>query len=189
MAQATAAKPLPNCKKVRTFNSKKRTAFSSQVTEMAEYSKPSTQEIFMQRLSIILLLLLLFCTSACKNNNPQGRVAIRGNITLAGKPLAEGSIQFESQPGFQPSVITGGTIKQGDFSLSAADGLIPGQEYLVRIKSMEEVPGTREEKPADAMMSKVQYRDIVPPRYGKASTLTFTATEKSPNKFQIDMEL
>ena len=141
----------------------------------------------MQRIPIILLLPLLLCFSACKDANPQGRVAVRGNVSLEGKPIDEGSIQFESLPEFQPSVITGGTIRQGTFSLAAADGLIPGQEYLVRIKSMEEVPGTRDTTSA-SMMSNVQFRDIVPRQYGKDSTLTFTATKKSPNVFQIDMQ-
>ena len=141
----------------------------------------------MQRISIILLLPLLLCFSACNDANPQGRVAVRGNVSLEGKPIDEGSIQFESLPEMQPNVITGGTIQKGTFSLAASDGLIPGQEYIVRIRSMEEVPGTRE-KSADSMMSRPDYRDIVPPQYGKASTLTFTATKKSPNVFQIDMQ-
>ena len=131
---------------------------------------------------------LLFCFSACKNDNPQGRVAVKGHVTLEGKPLAEGSIQFESQPGLQPNVITGGTIQQGAFSLTAANGLIPEHEYIVRIKSMEEIPGTRDTTSADPMMSKVQFRDIVPRQYGKSSTLTFTATKKSPNTYQLDMK-
>jgi len=141
----------------------------------------------MQRIPIILLLPLLLCFSACGDANPQGRVAVRGSITLEGQPISEGSIQFESQPGQQPNVITGGTIQQGTFSLSAADGLIPEQEYIVRIKSMEVVPGT-EVKPTDPMMARSDYRDIVPPKYGKASTLTFTATKKSPNVFDLDMK-
>ena len=141
----------------------------------------------MQRISILLLLPLLFCFSACQDNNPQGRVAVRGNVTLEGQPISEGSIQFESLPELQPNVITGGVIQQGTFSLTAANGLIPEQEYTVRIKSMEEVPGSRD-KSADPMMSRADYRDIIPPQYGKASTLTFTATKKSPNVFQIDMK-
>ena len=142
----------------------------------------------MQRILLILFMSLLFCFSACGNDNPQGRVAVRGDVMLEGEPLLEGSIQFESLPGMQPGVITGGTIQRGTFSLPAANGLIPGQEYIVRIKSVEEVPGSRDNRSADPMMSRADYRDIVPPQYGKASTLTFSATKKSPNMFQIDMK-
>ena len=143
----------------------------------------------MQRISIILVLPFLFCFSACSGNNPQGRVAIRGDIMLDGQPLLEGSIQFESLPEMQPGVITGGTIEKGTFSIAAADGLIPEQEYIVRIRSMEEIPGTSGTASSMSSMTRnIQYRDIIPPQYGKASTVTFKATKKSPNVFQIDIK-
>jgi len=139
----------------------------------------------MKKISMILAFSLMLCCYACQNNNPQGRVAIKGDIKLEGKPLLEGSIQFESLPGLQPGVITGGTIQKGTFSIAAADGLIPEQEYIVRIKSMEEIPGSR--PVTNDPLARADYRDIVPPQFGKNSTLTFTATKKSPNVFQIDM--
>ena len=142
----------------------------------------------MQRISLILILPFLFCFSACSSNNPQGRVAVRGDVMLDGNPLLEGSIQFESLPEMQPGVITGGTIEKGVFSIAAADGLIPEQEYIVRIRSMEVIPGADSSVTAGAMTRNIQYRDIVPPQYGKASTLTFKSTKKSPNVFQIDMK-
>ena len=37
------------------------------------------------------------------------------------------------------------------------------------------------------MNSSVEYRDIIPPQYGSASTLTVNATKKSPNVFQFSM--
>ena len=138
----------------------------------------------MQRILIIFPLLL--CFSACSSENSQGRVAVRGNVTLDGKPIVEGSIQFESLPESQPTVLVGGMIRQGAFSLPTEHGLLPDREYTVRIRSLEEVPGSRIEA-ADPMNSSVEYRDIIPPRYGSASTLTVSATRKSPNVFQFSM--
>ena len=143
----------------------------------------------MQRILITFVLPLLFFVPACSNNNPQGRVAVKGDVALEGNPINEGSIQFESLPGSQPAVITGGTIQLGKFSISATDGLVPGLEYTVRIRSMAEVPGNPVTRSAGPM-SRIQgqYRDIIPPQFGKNSTLTFTATKKSPNIFQVDMK-
>jgi hypothetical protein len=143
----------------------------------------------MQRILITFVLPLLFCVPACNSNNPQGRVAVKGEVALEGNPIHEGSIQFESLPGSQPSVMTGGMIRQGKFSISKTDGLVPGLEYTVRIRSMVEVPGDSVAQSAGPM-SRMQgsYRDIIPPQFGKHSTLTFTATKKSPNIFQVDMK-
>jgi len=134
---------------------------------------------------LLIVLMILFCFAGCSNNNPLGRVAIRGNVTLDGKPLEQGSIQFESMPGVQPTILTGGTIRQGAFSIPAANGLAPDQEYKVCIRSMEEDP-TSSFAPGEAEFS-TKNRDIVPPQYGRASTLTVNATKKSPNVFNFDM--
>ncbi|MDR0609475.1 MAG: hypothetical protein LBG58_05150, partial [Planctomycetaceae bacterium] len=94
---------------------------------------------------LILILLLLPIVIGCSNNNPQGRVAVRGEVTLNGQALAQGNVSFSSLPEITPMVATGSPIKNGTFALSAEHGLIPGQEYLVQFQSVEEVPGTRKE--------------------------------------------
>jgi len=138
----------------------------------------------MQRLLPFMVVLL--CFSSCSNsNNTQGRVAICGNVTLEGSPLENGSIQFESLPEMRPQILTGGIIRQGTFSVPAEQGLLAGQEYTVRIRSVQEIPGTYVE--ADHTESGPETRDIIPPQYGSESTLTVTATKKSPNVFQFDM--
>jgi len=54
---------------------------------------------------------------------------------------------------------------------------------------MVEVPGDPAAQSAGPMSRmQGQYRDIIPPQFGKNSTLTFTATKKSPNVFQVDMK-
>jgi hypothetical protein len=141
----------------------------------------------MQRILIFLLLLFPLCFGACSNNNPQGRVAVQGNITLNDEPLDNGSIQFESLPELQPKIMTGGLIRQGTFSIPASHGLVAGQEYVVRVRSVQAIPGTHVEA-ADPAESGPETRDIIPPQYGKASTLTFTATKTSPNVFSVNIK-
>lgn len=136
---------------------------------------------------ILLLFPLLICFSGCAEKNPEGLVAVQGVVTLNGQPLQDGSIQFQSLPGAARSSQTGGKIIDGKYSVPATQGLTPGQAYTVRIRSMEEVPGSRKEG-VDPMEANVEFRDIIPPRYGSASTLTVTATNDSPNVFPFSME-
>ncbi|MDR2441097.1 MAG: hypothetical protein LBE12_17185 [Planctomycetaceae bacterium] len=135
---------------------------------------------------LLFLLLLLSILSGCSTNNPQGRVPVRGEVTLNGQPLAQGNVLFSSLPGVTPMVATGSAIKNGTFSLSAEHGLIPDQEYLVQFSSVEEVSGTRTETD-DPMGSKVETRNIIPPQYGTESKETVTATKKSPNVFRFEL--
>ncbi|MDR0705835.1 MAG: hypothetical protein LBF88_12740 [Planctomycetaceae bacterium] len=62
---------------------------------------------------LFFLFLLLLIISGCNTHNPQGRVAIRGEVTLDGKPLEHGEILFSSLPGSTPAVATGSPIKNG----------------------------------------------------------------------------
>ncbi|MDR2705298.1 MAG: hypothetical protein LBC02_05935, partial [Planctomycetaceae bacterium] len=118
--------------------------------------------------------------------NPQGRVPVRGVVILDGQPLTQGRVQFSSLPGTTPMVVTGSPIKNGTFSLSAEHGLLPGQEYLVQFYSVEEVPGTRKET-GNPMETKVETRNIIPPKYSTESKETVTATKKSPNVFRFEL--
>ncbi|MDR2756151.1 MAG: hypothetical protein LBC20_10635 [Planctomycetaceae bacterium] len=135
---------------------------------------------------LFFMLLLFPILSGCNNNNPQGRVSVRGEVTLNGQPLAQGNVLFSSLPGATPLVTTGAPIKNGTFSLSAEHGLLPDQEYSVQFSSVEEIPGTRTETD-DPMESKVKTRNVIPPKYGTESKETITATKKLPNVFKFDL--
>jgi hypothetical protein len=138
---------------------------------------------------LIFTFLLLPIVIGCSNNNPQGRVAVRGEVTFDGKLLEQGNILFSSVAGTTPMVATGSPIKNGKFSLPAEKGLIPNQTYSVQFRSVEEIPGTQKET-ADkrsGMPMGIQTRSILPRRYGVESKETVTATKKSPNVFQFDL--
>jgi hypothetical protein len=139
---------------------------------------------------LIFTLLLLHFFVGCNRNNPQGRVSVRGEVTFDGKPLEKGNILFSSIEGSTPMVATGSPIKNGKFSLSAEQGLIPNQTYSVQFRSVEEISGSRKADPRKAdnpKNMKIQTRSILPRRYGTESKETITATKKSPNVFQFDL--
>jgi hypothetical protein len=145
----------------------------------------------MRYLFFIILSLLIF--SSCNTNNPQGRVAVRGEVTLDGQPLEHGEILFSSLPGSTPVVSTGSPIKNGTFSLPVNQGLIPDQIYSVQFQSIEEIRNTQKEPKEIKNLheivnpSEIKTRNLIPEKYGIQSKETVTATKKSPNVFQFDL--
>jgi hypothetical protein len=139
------------------------------------------------------LLLLPIVIGCSNNNNPQGRVAVRGEVTLDGKALEKGNITFSSLPELTPVVVTGTAITNGSFSLPAEHGLIPEQEYLVQFRSMEKIPGKLPGKQnidhsiVNSGAMRIPTHNIIPPKYNSQSKETVTATKKSPNVFQFDL--
>ncbi|MDR1270321.1 MAG: hypothetical protein LBK82_12435 [Planctomycetaceae bacterium] len=136
------------------------------------------------RYLIFTLLLLPIVIGCNSNNNPQGRVAVRGEVTLDGKLLPFGNITFSSLPGLTPVIATGATIKNGKFSLSTEHGLVPEQEYLVQFRAVEEIPGARK---TNNPRERVPTHNLIPQKYGTKSKETVTTTKKSPNVFQFDL--
>jgi hypothetical protein len=142
---------------------------------------------------LIFILLLLPIFTGCNNNNPQGRVPIRGEVTFDGKPLEKGDILFVSVAGSTPIISTGSPIKEGKFSLPAEHGLIPNQTYSVQFKSIEEIPdserkiNTKKETVDIKEEGTLQTRNILPRKYGVNSKETVTATKKSLNVFKFDL--
>jgi hypothetical protein len=135
-----------------------------------------------------VILLLLFIAAGCSNNNPQGRVSISGEVSLDGQPLLQENITFTSQPGLSPLVVTGAPIENGKFSLPKENGLIPGQEYLVQFRSVEEVPGTQKETGNPMMPTTVSTRDIIPPKYGTESKETITVEKGKKNALRFELK-
>jgi hypothetical protein len=140
---------------------------------------------------LFFTLLLLPLIIGCSNNNPQGRVSTRGEVTFDGKPLEQGDILFTSVEGTTPMVVTGSKIKDGKFSLPAKHGLIPDQTYSVQFRSVEMIHDSEKKNiKLDSLHGNNQgilSRSILPRKYGVESKETVTATKKSPNVFQFDL--
>jgi hypothetical protein len=129
----------------------------------------------MKKWTLLLSVLTLLCVAGCGRANPQGRLKLEGEVTLNGKPVTNGSIQFEPSGTQTERTQSGGVITEGKYRIDAAHGLVAG-EYKVRISVMEEVPGSRVDDP-DPMKAKVEYKDVTPPEYGSASKQVITVSE------------
>ena len=135
------------------------------------------------------LVFLYVCALAlgivgCSKADLKGRVPISGKVTLNGTPLKDGEILFDPIGSQQMRSQSGGKIHDGKYSLPAEFGLVPG-EYAVRISSMEEVPGTRVESPN--LELNVEYRNLVPPKFGSASEQKVTVTNTGKQTFDFAM--
>jgi hypothetical protein len=111
-----------------------------------------------------------------------GRRAVSGSVTLAGKPLERGTIQFLPDGGDAAKAIGGGApITDGSYAIAAAEGLPPGN-YLVSI-SAPSGGATAGAEPGSAKLP----RELVPAKYNTATTLK--AQVKSDESNAINFEL
>ena len=128
--------------------------------------------------TICLMVPLVGCSDTA------GRLALSGRVTLDGKPLGEGTITFRpSRSGGGPTA--GGQITAGRFSISAGDGLLPG-DFRVQItayrstgrKKVWEVTGEEFE----------QAEQYLPARYNARSELSAQIKENGSNKFVFELK-
>jgi hypothetical protein len=86
-------------------------------------------------------LLPLALLAGCGPENPLGRKALSGNVTLDGGPLEQGNIEFHPiSPG---GVQSGGQIIDGSYSIPEDEGVTPGK-YRVAIIDFVPTPPTPE---------------------------------------------
>ena len=131
-----------------------------------------------------LLLLLTLCpfVFGCGNDNPLGRKAVSGAITLNGSALELGSIQFAPR---QSGVSSGAEVKDGQYSIDETKGLTPGT-YVVRVYSTdEESEAVEPELPGPGI--KVQ-PDLIPAAYNRKSDIELIV-EETDDEVVFDLEI
>jgi len=102
------------------------------------------------------------CTSQDDSLPDLGKVS--GTVTLNDKPLANASVSFESEGG---QVSFGKTDEQGHYEIKYRDGVMGAEvgTNTVRIETVLDAPaGPR-------------YRDPIPAKYNRDTTLTVDVTE------------
>lgn len=146
--------------------------------------------------SFCVLLVLLALAPGCGGNNPLGRQAVSGSITLDGAPLDQGSIQFS--PHQRSGVSGGAVITAGAYQIAADKGLPPGQ-YLVRIFSpvdaqepAAEEPETMVPGPTAAPSSRGPRQpppgtERIPPEFNIESTQVVEVRDGGDNAFDFDI--
>lgn len=75
--------------------------------------------------------LAMVATVGCRRGD--NRQALHGTVTMDGNLLADGSISFRPVPGSEGGTSGSMINKDGEFSIPAAKGLLPGK-YLVTVQ-------------------------------------------------------
>ncbi len=119
----------------------------------------------------------LGCGKKADSRNLQ---AVSGRITFGGRPLENGTIEFQPQSG---STMGGASITGGEYSIPVAQGLAPGK-YTVRISSVKEAE-VKETMPGDSFA--VQNQQLIPKEYNTASKLDAQVEAGGKNYFQFDI--
>jgi hypothetical protein len=112
------------------------------------------------------------------------RYAVSGEVKWRGQPLDQGSITFlPAAPSLGSS--GGAAIKDGRYSLSARDGLLPGS-YKVMINSAD--PKGVADPDALPGPSGPLPKDRVKPKYNAQTVLTAEVKPEGPNTFNYEVD-
>lgn len=131
----------------------------------------------MQKFVSGALLLMAIGVWGCGAADPLGRRPISGKVTLAGSPLAQGTITFEP---VAQGTSAGATIVNGTYAIAADQGLPPGK-YTVRISSPTGGIATPE-----APGESTQYAtEQIPEDFNSNSTLKAEVSKDGNNTFDF----
>jgi hypothetical protein len=126
-----------------------------------------------------LLLLVVGCGPA----NPLGRKPLSGSVTLDGKPLERGAIEFH--PLEEGGVQSGALINAGRYSIAAHEGATPGKYRVVIYDTYESPPLPPGHMPGDDLPPAPKPK--VPPDWNSKSKQTIDVNKGGPFKFNFDI--
>jgi hypothetical protein len=127
--------------------------------------------------AVTMHVLVVMVVAGCGEN---GRQAVEGNVTLDGKPLQDGSIQFCPIEG-TTGPTAGAEILNGHFSIAREEGLLPGT-YRVEVNAMGKTQG---KLPPALARQWGEYTQILPVRYNTESQLRAEVGARGPNHFDF----
>ena len=111
------------------------------------------------------------------------RQSLEGTVTVDGRPLAEGMIQFRPLPG-TPGPTAGNKIRDGRFSIASERGTFSGK-FRVEITAKRETGQKVPDELSDTMVD--QFEQYLPARYNSQSELVAEVTDTGPNEFQFEL--
>lgn len=126
------------------------------------------------------LCIVILTACGCGQSDPLRRQAVSGKITLGGKPLKTGTVEFTPVGN---GILSGASVRDGQFSIAKDKGLPPG-DYVVRISA-----SNAEQQPVEAPgeSNKIS-AELVPAKYNSQSTLQFHVDAEKQNVFDIDLD-
>ena len=124
-------------------------------------------------LAILVLGWVALCLPGCGGGG--GRVEVTGTVSVDGRPLESGSINFQpAERGSAPS--SGGGVVEGRFDLPDNKGLVPGK-YRVSIKAFKKT----------GRMFKLGTPEYVPIKFNEADKLEATIVAGGDNHFAFQL--
>lgn len=112
-----------------------------------------------------------------------GRLAIKGAVTLDGAPVGSGVVSFLPATAAKGSTVAGAIVSRGRYQLPPSKGLMPG-EYRVEIRIPK--PTGRVTTDAATGESAPETQEAAPARYNERSELQATVV---PGMGDLDFRL
>jgi hypothetical protein len=120
--------------------------------------------------------------AGCGSDNPLGRKAISGTVTLDGKPLDKGAIELHPIDG---GVQSGEQISAGKYSMSSKTGPSVGKYRVVIYDTYETPPLPPGHMPGDDLPPPPKPK--VPPQWNSKSKQEIEVKAEGPFKFDFDI--
>ena len=112
------------------------------------------------------------------------RQEITGRVTLKGKPIEDGIINFAPLDGQETG--DGAQIIKGEYRIPKQKGLSPGR-YRVSIIAGNGLPGEGDASPDSPNAGKRLPKERVPPEYNDKSKVVAEVTKGGKNEFNYDI--
>jgi hypothetical protein len=139
--------------------------------------------LFRKQLLFAAMSVAIVGLAGC-GDNPLGRRALSGSVTLDGSPLESGNIEFA--PLDAASVSSGANIQQGRFDVPELQGVPPGK-YRVRIFAAQAAGAPRTPEEAAIPTGHRPGESLVAARFNTASELVAEVTESGRNEFNFEV--
>jgi len=112
------------------------------------------------------------------------RQEVTGDVTLGGRPLEDGIIQFAPLDG--QGTGDGAQIVNGKFRIPPEKGLSPGK-YRISIYAGDGRSGAGDASPDSPYAGTKPGKERVPAKFNEKSELVREVTSGGPNKFDFDI--
>jgi len=134
----------------------------------------------------VLILILGFLGPGCGEGDELPREAVSGTVTLDGKPLEKGTIQFAPVAGGQGAAVEGGgMIESGKYSIPRDRGLVPGNYHVAIYSGGSGAPARGPNGPVTG--GPAPNKETIPTNYNAKTTLKAEVKKGGPNDFQFDL--
>src|SRR5262245_39882142 len=128
----------------------------------------------------LLGVLVLGALSGC--GDPRNRQEVVGEVTLKGKPVEDGIIQFAPLDGQETG--DGAQIVKGKYQIPREKGLSPGK-YKVSIYAGDGRSGAGDASPDSPHAGLKPGKERIPPEYNEQSNIVKEVKKGEPNKFDF----